>query len=259
MAVRLSGGSPAQRDFDVGGYEQEELNFNADFSKQLSDSLLLAFGAEWREETYTAVAGEPNSFFGAGSNGLKGIAPSDAGSFARDNIGVYVDLEHDVSDDIVLTSSFGPSNATTDLSLAFGFNEVDVVGQSPVAGVNPVSEGIIEDIENNYPNERLVLTTNTKFGEGWNLLAQANYYGKHFDERGRIGAATSPSAEIGETIYIDVEVGFDIGDKVRLALGAINVFDEFIDEINPPFSNRQSVGLQYPRRSAANYEGGPDT
>ena len=405
----LSGGSPAQRDFDTGGYEQEEVNFNADFSKQLSDNLLLAFGAEWREETYVAVAGEPNSYFGAGSNGLKGIAPSDAGSFSRDNVAVYVDLEQDVSDDwlvqyavrfedfsdfgstvngkiatrynvsptftlrgalstgfhaptpgqanvrttittfdgvtglqveeglvpstsplvaavggkalteetslnyslgfskdigdrttltidgylievddriyrtgdipvpgttsqtisfytnaldvesqgvdIVLTSSFG-SDVTTDLSLAFGFNEVDVVGQTPVSGVNPVSEGIIEDIENNYPNERLVLTTNTKFSDTWNLLLRANYYGKHFDERGRIGAAIAPSAEIGETIYIDAELGFDVGDKLRLSVGAINIFDEFIDEINPPFSNRQSVGLQYPRRSAANYEGG---
>ena len=43
---------------------------------------------------------------------------------------------------------------------------------------------------------------------------------------------------------------------LRFALGAINVFDEFIDEIGPPNSNRLSVGLQYPRRSAANYEGG---
>ncbi len=405
----LVGGNPAQRGFDTGGYEQEEVNLNADFSKQLGDNKLLAFGFEWREETYVAVAGEPNSYLGAGSNGLKGIAPSDAGSFARDNVAVYVDLEHDVSDeflvqyalryedysdfgdtvnwkiatrynvsptftlrgavstgfhaptpgqanvrttittfdgvtglqveeglvpstsplvaavggkalteetslnysagfskrigdrtsltidaykidvddriyrtgdipvpgttsqtisfytnaldvesegiDLVLTSSFG-SNVTTDLSLAFGFNEVDVVGQTPVAGVNPVSEGIIEDIENNYPNERVVLTTNTDFGQGWNLLARANYYGKHFDERGRIGAASSPSAEIGETIYVDLELGLEINEKMRVALGAINVFDEFIDEINPPFSNRQSVGLQYPRRSAANYEGG---
>lgn len=405
----LVGGNIPQRDFDTGGYEQEETNLNADFSKQLGDNLHLGFGAEWREETYIAVAGEPNSYLGAGSNGLKGIAPQDAGSFSRDNVAVYVDLEHDVSDaflvqyalryedysdfggtlngkiasrysvnprftlrgaistgfhaptpgqanvrttittfdgvtglqveeglvpstsplvaavggkalteetslnysagfstdigdkttltvdaylidvddriyrtgdipvpdttgqtisfytnaldvesqgvDIVLTSSFG-SNVNTDVSLAFGYNEVDVVGQTPVAGVNPVSEGIIEDIENNYPNDRLVLTTNTDFGEGWSLLARANYYGKHFDERGRIGAATDPSFEIGETIYVDLELGYDISEKLRLALGGVNIFDEFVDEIFPPFSNRQSVGLQYPRRSAANYEGG---
>ena len=101
-----------------------------------------------------------------------------------------------------------------------------------------------------------MLTTNTTFEGGWNFLARANYYGKHFDERGRIGAAVLPSAEIGETIYIDMEVGVELGRGMRLAVGAINIFDEFVDEISAPFSNRQSVGLQYPRRSAANYEGG---
>ncbi len=411
QSLGLSGGQPAQRDFDVGGYTQEETNVNMDFSKQLRDNVLLAFGAEWREETYIAVAGEPNSYFGAGSSGFKGISPADAGSFSRDNVAVYVDLEHDISDDwlmqyavryedysdfggtlngkiatrynvnptftfrgaistgfhaptpgqanvrttittfdgvtglqveeglvpstsplvaavggtalteetslnysagfskdigdkttltidaylievddriyrtgdipvpgttsqtisfytnaldvesqgvdVVLTSvSEWSSGARTDWAFVFGYNEVDVVGQSPVAGVNPVSEGIIEDIENNYPNERFVLSANTSFGEGWNFLARANYYGTHYDERGRIGAASSPSAEIGEIIYLDAELSFQITEKVRLALGSVNVFDEFIDEINPPFSNRQSVGLQYPRRSAANYEGG---
>ncbi|MCH9646859.1 MAG: TonB-dependent receptor [Deltaproteobacteria bacterium] len=407
----LANGLPAQRDFDVGGYEQEELNLNADFTKPLTDKLHLGFGAEWREETYVAVAGEPNSFFGAGSNGLKGISPDDAGSFDRDNIALYVDLEQNISEDFLVqyalrfedfsdfgstvnwkiasrytvnpsftirgaastgfhaptpgqanvrttittfdgttglqveeglvpstsplveavggkalteetslnlsagfTSNFG-SNSTltfdlykidvddriyrtgdiavpgttnqsisfytnaldvesqgidivlssgfdwsdqvkTNWSLAFGYNEIDVVGQTPVSGVNPVSEGIIEDIENNYPNERLVLTSNTSIGDDWNFLARANYYGAHFDERGRIGAASSPSAEIGSTVYIDLELGYQITPQLRLALGAINVFDEFVDEIDAPFSNRQSVGLQYPRRSAANYEGG---
>ncbi len=407
----LVNGVPAQRNFTVGGYEQEEVNLNADFSKRLNDKLNLAFGAEWREETYTAVAGEPNSFLGAGSNGLKGIAPDDAGSFARDNIAVYVDLEHDISEDfllqyalrfedfsdfgstlnwkiasrysvnprftlrgaastgfhaptpgqanvrttittfdgvtglqveeglvpstsplvaavggkalteeesfnlsagfstelgertrltvdvyqidvdnriyrtgdiavpgttaqtisfytnaldvesqgldIVLSSGFDwSSNVETDLTFAFGYNKVDVVGQTPVAGVNPVSEGIIEDIENNYPNERFVLTTNTRLGDSWRFLARANFYGEHFDERGRIGAASSPSAEIGSTVYFDVEVGYKVNENLGIAVGAVNVFDEFIDEINAPFANRQSVGLQYPRRSAANYEGG---
>jgi iron complex outermembrane receptor protein len=396
-----------QRDFNVGGYEQEETNLNVDFSRPIGDRLNFAYGAEWREETYSAVAGEPSSYAGGGSSGFKGISPDDAGSFSRDNVAVYVDLEHDVSAeflmqyalrfedfsdfgstvnwkiatrysvsptftlrgalstgfhaptpgqanvrttittfdgttglqveeglvpstsplvaavggtalteetsfnvsagfsaeigarstltvdayqiavddriyrtgdisvpggaegqtisfytnaldvdsegiDLVLTSGFG----ATDWTLAASFNEVDVVGQSPVAGVNPVSEGIIEDIENNYPNERLVLTTNTTRAEGWNLLARANYYGKHFDERGRIGAAVDPSFEVGSTVYVDLELGFDVGPNVHVAIGAANVFDEFVDEISAPFANRRSVGLQYPRRSAANYEGG---
>ncbi len=410
-AVGLSGGQPAQIDYDVGGLEQEELNFNADFFRSLGDNLGLGFGAEWREETFVLVPGEPNSYLGPGSSGFRGFSPANSGSFSRDNIAVYADLEHDVSEqlfvqyalrfedfsdfgstvngkiatrytvsdtftfrgavstgfhaptpgqanyqqtittfdgatglqveeglvpstsplvaavggaalteetsvnfsagftknigertlltvdayliqvddriyrtgdipvpgtisqtisfytnaleiesqgiDVVLSSGFDwGSSAQTDWTLIFNLNDFEVVGQTPVSGVNPVSASTIEDIENNYPGERFVLSANTTFAEDWNVLARVNYYGKHFDERGTIGAAVNPSFEIGATSYIDLEIGYNINENFRLALGAANVFDEFVDEINPPFANRQSVGLQYPRRSAANYEGG---
>ena len=42
----------------------------------------------------------------------------------------------------------------------------------------------------------------------------------------------------------------------RIVLGGVNIFDEYIGEIGPPNANRLSVGLQYPRRTVANYEGG---
>ena len=381
---------PVQRDFVLGGYAQEEINLNADFSVLLADNVNLAFGAEWREETYKVNQGEPNSYLGAGSNGFKGITPQDSGSFDRDNTAVYLDLEHDVSDDflvqyalrfedfsdfgsttngklamrysvtdsfafrgaistgfhaptpgqanvrttittfdgvtglqveeglvpstdprvaavggtalkeeestnyslgfttdigdfttlavdyylievddriyrtgdipvpgstntisfytnalnvehsgidVVLTTAFDWStNTSTDLSWALNFNEIDVVSQSQVSGVNPVNDGLVEDIENNYPDERFVLTANTLFGDSWNLLLRANYYGKHFDERGRIGDPADLSAEIDATIYFDAELGYRVNDNFRVVLGAVNVFDEFIDIIGPPFA-----------------------
>ncbi len=406
----LVGGNPAQRDFDVGGYEQEELNLNADFAMSLADDLGLGFGFEYREETYTAVAGEPASYQGAGSNGLKGIAPQDAGAFERDNWAVYADLEHDINEslmlqyaaryedysdfggtfngklaglvrvndrfslrgavstgfhaptpgqanvrttittfdgvtglqveeglvpstdprvatvggtalaeekstnfsagfaldigdnttvtadyyhiavddriyrtgdiavpgstntisfytnaldvehsgiDLVVTSAidWSPSVATT-LTFSYNHNQIDVVSQSLVGGVQPVSAGLIEDIENNYPENRFVVTAVTGFSPEWTLMLRGTFYGEHYDERGRIGAASAPSALIDSTLYVDAELAYTPNDQVRIALGAVNIFDEFIDTIGPPNSNRLSVGLQYPRRSAANYEGG---
>ncbi len=399
-----------QMDYDVGAYEQEEINLNADFSKPIGDNLNLAFGAEWREETYTAIAGEPNSYLGAGSSGFKGITPEDSGSFDRDNWAVYADMEHDISEALLLqyavryedfsdfgstingklaarwrlsdafalrgaistgfhaptpgqanvrttittfdgttglqveeglvpsddprvaavggtalteetavnmslgfTSNLGdsttltvdvyqiavddriyrtgdiavpdttntisfytnaldvehtgidlvlnsvwdwPSSGSTNMTFAYSYNEIDVTGQKLINGVQPVSDALVEDIENNYPNHRFVLTANTYFGEKWNIMARANYYGSHYDERGTIGADVSPSAKIGQTIYFDAELGYQMTQNFRLAVGAVNIFDEFVDEIGPPNANRLSVGLQYPRRSAANYEGG---
>ena len=406
------GNSLPQMDFDVGGYIQEENNFNADFSLPLSDMLNLAFGAEAREEKYTVVAGEPNANIGSGSSGFRGIGTQDAGEFTRDNVAIYADIEHDLSDalllqyairyenfsdfgqttnakvafryrasdaialrgavstgfhaptpgqanvrttittfdgatglqieeglvsptspvaaahggvplteekslnysfgfasdigdawslttdiyrievddriyrtgdisvvgappgttisfytntldvvhqgvDVVLTGGIGDS---TDLTFAYAYNEIEVAGQKPV-DVNgvpfiPVSAGTVEDIENNYPQHRWTLSSMTHFGEKWDLMARATYYGSHYDERGTIGAATDPSAEIDSTVYIDLELGFQATDNLRIALGGVNVTDEFIGEIGPPNANRLSVGLQYPRRSAANYEGG---
>jgi iron complex outermembrane receptor protein len=171
-----------------------------------------------------------------------------------------MDLEHKGLD-VVLTSGWNWSDsANTDITLAYNHNEVEVTDQqvvnTPTGPVIPVSDANVEDIENNFPEDRFVLTANTYFGSGWNLLLRANYYGDHYDERGRIGADVEPSAKINEIVYIDLELGWDVSDNIRLVAGGSNIFDEYVDEIGPPNANRLSVGLPYPRRSAANYEGG---
>jgi len=403
-----------QMDFDVGGYSQQEININADFSLPLSDTVSLGFGAETREETFTANAGEPNSYFSSGSSGFKGITAENAGEFVRDNIAVYADVEWDVSDaflmqfagryenfsdfgdtlngkvaaryrigdnfalrgavstgfhaptpgqaniqttittfdgvtglqveeglvpstdpgvalvggtalteetsvnysfgftstiadwlnltadvylievsdriyrtgdiavpslpnqaarsisfytnaldvehsglDLVADSSFEfGASSRLDLTLAYAYNKVEVTAQKQINAVNPVNDGLVEDIENNYPEHRWVLTGNWFMGEKFNLLARANYYGEHYDERGRIGDPADLSAQISSTIYLDVEAGWQFNDNWRVVLGAVNVTDEFISPIGPPNANRLSVGLQYPRRTVANYEGG---
>jgi len=159
--------------------------------------------------------------------------------------------------DVVLTSNVTWNDQIdTDVSFAGSYNKVNVTKQNPVGGILPVSASVIEDIENNYPNLRFVLSANTHFGENWDWLVRANFYGSHYDERGTIGAATNPSAKISEIVYFDTELGYQATDNVRFAVGAVNVFDSFIDKVGPPNANRLSVGLQYPRRSAANYEGG---
>ena len=197
-----------------------------------------------------------------------------------------LDVEHS-GFDLVLTTGWDYSgSASSDLTLAFAYNEVDVTDQkavnSPTGPILPVSSSNIEDIENNFPNERAVVSLNNQFGDNLSLLLRANYYGKHYDERGSIaGEAELDSAdvptgfccinkswEVGATVYFDVDLGYQINDNWRVNLGGINIFDEFVDVIpsnsasgcisciGDEWANRQSVGLPYPRRSAANYEGG---
>ena len=397
-----------QRDFNMGGYDQEETNINADFSKALSANINLAFGAEWREETFTTISGEQAAIDG-NTSGMSTAQPEAAGEFSRDNIALYADLEHDVSDDLLLQyalryedfSDFGstvngkvagrytvsdsltlrgsmstgfhaptpgqanvstvittfdgtsglqveeglvPSTSAaavavggaalkeeesfnmsigftsalsdntqltfdmykvevddriyrtgdidngnggsisfytnamdvehqgfdlvlsstfelvpgmeTMASLAFNHNTIEVTGQKTINGVTPVSDSLVEDIENNYPENRWVLNTMTNINDDWSLMARLNFYGEHYDERGTIGAESDPSAQIDSIIYLDIELGYDVSENLRITAGGSNILDEYVDEIGAPNANRMSVGLQYPRRTAANYEGG---
>lgn len=404
-------GDPGQRDFDMGGYEQEELNVNADFSKALGETFSLGFGFEWREETFTTVAGEPAAYEDGSPSGMTSVTPADAGEYDRDNIALYADLEQDISDDwlmqyalrfedfsdfgstvngklatrynmtdfftirsavstgfhaptpgqanvstvittfdgstgaqveegllpathpaavavggkelkeeestnysigfsadlsekitmtvdyylievddriyrtgdiptdaggsisfytnaldlkhrgidVVLTSNVDwKEGVDTDITFAYGFNQVDVTGQDLINGIAPVNDALVEDIENNYPNHRFVFTTNTHFAQDWSLMVRANYYGAHYDERGRIYGAdgADASALIDDIIYIDLELNYSVNESLDITFGGSNVFDTYVDEIGEGNANRESVGLLYPRRTAANYEGG---
>ena len=88
-------------------------------------------------------------------------------------------------------------------------------------------------------------------------MARLNFYGEYYyDERGTIETETNPSAQIDSIVYMDIELGYDFTDNLRLTAGGSNIFDEYVDKIGGPNANRMSVGLRYPRRTAANYEGG---
>ncbi|MBT8150951.1 MAG: TonB-dependent receptor [Gammaproteobacteria bacterium] len=171
-----------------------------------------------------------------------------------------LDVQHQGLD-VVLTSEIGWSDTLyTDISFAFNYNEVKVEGNKLINGVQVVGDDLVEDIENNYPKRKFTLTGNTPVNDQWNLMTRVRYIGEHYDERGNIAgtSADGTSAEIDPIFYVDVEVNFDLNENFRFTAGAANLFDEYPEEIRntPGVANRNSVGLPYPRRSAANYEGG---
>ena len=403
-------GDPGQRNFDMGGYEQEEINVNADFGMPLNDDTFLGFGFEWREETFTTVAGELAAYENGSPSGMTAVSARDAGEFSRDNIAVYADLEYNVSDDLLLqtalryedfsdfgstvngklasrynvsddfvirgaistgfhaptpgqanvstiittfdgttgaqveeglfpvddplaiangatslteeksqstslgftysgipesnlavdlyqtnvddriyrvgdigqpdgssvsfftnaldvkhqgldvvfTTSYDWSNsAETKFTFAFNHNTVEVTKQVSLDGVTPVvSDSSVEDIENNYPENRFVATALTNFYDDYQVMLRANWYGEHYDERGTIDAEVQPTAKIDPVVFFDLELNYFATNDLTLTVGAANIFDKFVDEIDEDNANRLNVGLQYPRRTPANYEGG---
>ncbi|MFY8275260.1 TonB-dependent receptor plug domain-containing protein [Pseudoalteromonas sp. SSDWG2] len=177
--VNASLGPDTPRDFSPGKYEQLEKTFNYDMSKLfdwgLYDDVNVATGVEWREETFTVVAGDESSFkvgpltsqgFSIGSNGFPGFQPSQAGEFTRRNYAAYVDLEALVSENLLLGTalryedydSFG-STANYKFTAHYTFNDMfsmrgsissgfraPTVGQANVSNVQTnLSSGVLVD------------------------------------------------------------------------------------------------------------------
>ncbi len=117
-------GPDSPRQFDTGDLRETDTGLNADFSYQISATLNLGFGLEWREENWEVSPGQTESWLPGpyanvgllidpttgenyatppnGSNGRVGFSTDVAGEFSRDNYSVYGDLEWDVSDAFLL-------------------------------------------------------------------------------------------------------------------------------------------------------------
>lgn len=99
--VNASLGPNTPTTFDPGSYIQDELNVNFDVAYELSDSITLAAGAEYRDETFEIEEGQRESWdfgplagqgFSAASNGFPGFSPEIAGSWSRSNYALYGDM-----------------------------------------------------------------------------------------------------------------------------------------------------------------------
>jgi len=416
-----SWGPESPRDFKTTPLEEEDINLNADFSIPMGQSVNLAFGAEWREETWKLKAGDLQSYAAGpwtgsssfidpetgefynepqiGATGMAGTPLEIAGSFSRDNWAVYTDVEWDVTDRFLLQgaarfedfSDFGstdnyklafrynltewftfrgaystgfraptpgqsnlqvitttfdtssglqtlegtvlptsdlavslggkelePEDATnisigfttsptdnltltldyykidvddrivktfnipvvnprfssvsfytnglntetqgvdfvaqylvgwnsggdTTFSLAWNWNETDVVSLNPVNGINPITPGTVFNIENNLPDNRVNFSIFHTIN-AWTFLMRANYYGSTIDER-------NAREEVGAETLVDVAVTWEFNNNWLFTAGANNVFDTFPDKIETRLSN----GLSYPRRTPMGYDGG---
>jgi len=126
--LNLSWGPNSPHNMVIGDLQQEETNFNADFTYPMGD-ISLAFGAEWREEKYTMYEGQKEAWMagpwgmvhtltydsagtgtmvnygytapGLAANGMPGTSPDAAGAWARQNTGYYADVEYEMGDLLV--------------------------------------------------------------------------------------------------------------------------------------------------------------
>jgi len=107
-SINPSLGAFSPLNFKPGTLTQEETGVNLDFVKTFDNSPInLAFGAEWRRETYKIDKGDTASIevgptytqFGVGSDGFQGFFPATVGDWDSDSWAAYVDLETNLTDD----------------------------------------------------------------------------------------------------------------------------------------------------------------
>jgi iron complex outermembrane receptor protein len=106
--------------FYLGTLKFQEWTTNLDLTREVdtgvfSRPLFVALGAEYRDDKFQIVAGEPASYvnggyvapatspqagvvFAGGSQGVTGFPPFSAGSFSRDNISAYLNVEQKITD-----------------------------------------------------------------------------------------------------------------------------------------------------------------
>lgn len=99
LNVDLGANSPTS--FDVGAYTFSNTLANLDFSRVFGQ-ISTAFGAEVKEERFTAEAGEPASYFGGGAQSFPGLQPANAVIAKRNNYGIYGDLEWEPTEEFLI-------------------------------------------------------------------------------------------------------------------------------------------------------------
>ena len=106
-SINPSLGDLSPTSFHPGKLTQSEQGAGADFVRSFDDSpLTLAFGAQWRNESYTIHQGDAGSIavgptasvFGVGSDAFQGFPNSAAGRFTQSSDSAYFDAETNLTD-----------------------------------------------------------------------------------------------------------------------------------------------------------------
>ncbi|MGL6159626.1 TonB-dependent receptor plug domain-containing protein [Microbulbifer sp.] len=187
-SINPSLGALSPTSFNPGTLTQEETSVNADFVKPIdiaafASPLNLAFGVEWRNETYKIGAGDEASResgptaaqFGVGSDGFQGFPLEAAGSFESDSWASYVDLETDITDRLTLGAAlrhedFEEFGSTFDWKLSgrFDFTENFAVRATANTGFRAPTPGQVNTLN--------VTTTSDSNG---NLIPNGTYPVSH--------------------------------------------------------------------------------
>jgi iron complex outermembrane receptor protein len=91
--------------FKPGGFSFNHMVGNMDFSKAVGN-LFIAFGSEFRTETWQLISGDTASYSGEGANSFYGYLDINAIKSTRSNIGFYADLTYDITENFLIGAAY---------------------------------------------------------------------------------------------------------------------------------------------------------
>ena len=98
-------GAQSPTSFEVGGYNFSNTILNLDVSKNLSDMISVAFGLEYKEDSFSSKAGQEESYIDGGVQSFPGLQPSNEVSESRNNLGTYAGIDLEATDKLLLTAA----------------------------------------------------------------------------------------------------------------------------------------------------------
>lgn len=98
-------GAQSPTTFRPGGYAFHHMVGNLDITHAVNEQLSIALGTEFRNETFSIIAGDRASYAGMGPISFSGISNINANTSSRFNIGGYLDVSYDLSKSLLLNGT----------------------------------------------------------------------------------------------------------------------------------------------------------
>ena len=228
--VNASLGPDTPTEFDPGDYIQADTNINLDLTYPLHDRVFLAFGLEYRTETFEIVQGQVESWkigplasqgFSSGSNGFPGFSDIAEGSWTRSNFAGYLESELRPLDFWTVNAAvrgeyFDDFGSTVNYKIATSYGIADTFKE--LLSIDPV---IDLRVRGSYstgfraptPGQQNAFNVTTEFGENNTLVNKGTIPSTHA-AAGLVG---------GKVLEPEKSKNFTLGTVVSHAIASITV------------------------------------
>lgn len=137
------------------------------------------------------------------------------------------------------------AHGDTDFTVAANFNDVEVTrvptSSSVLSPVPPLfARSRIETIQQGTPDAKVSSTADWSYGR-WGITARATWYASVLQP----GTTAATDYETGDKTVVDLEGRFRPNERLTLALGVDNAFDEYPDAVPANLNSNGVLGFPY--------------